>query len=453
MVSTVENRPLTGADYDVRDLSLADKGRLRIEWAAKEMPVLALLRERFAKEQPLKGKRLSACLHVTAETANLALTLQAGGAELVLCASNPLSTQDDVAAALVKHFNIRTYAIKGEDTATYYKHIAAALAHRPQITMDDGADLVSALNFIELGRLDDVHPVVREWAQTLTEAERRELFQNILGSSEETTTGVIRLKAMAKDGVLKFPVIAVNESDTKHLFDNRYGTGQSTLDGVLRATNILLAGKVVVIAGYGWCGRGVSSRARGLGARVIVTEVNPVRALEAVMDGFEVQKLEDAAREGDIFITVTGDLNVVDRPHIANMKDGAIVANSGHFNDEINIPALREQATAVRTVRDFVEEFTLQDGRRVYLLGEGRLINLAAAEGHPASVMDMSFANQSLAAEYLVQHQGELQNQVYTIPAELDQEIALLKLRAMGIEIDVLTEEQQKYLASWESGT
>ena len=453
MVSTVENRPLTGADYDVRDLSLADKGRLRIEWAAKEMPVLALLRERFAKEQPLKGKRLSACLHVTAETANLALTLQAGGAELVLCASNPLSTQDDVAAALVKHFNIRTYAIKGEDTATYYKHIAAALAHRPQITMDDGADLVSALNFIELGRLGDVHPVVREWAETLTDAERRELFQNILGSSEETTTGVIRLKAMAKDGVLKFPVIAVNESDTKHLFDNRYGTGQSTHDGVLRATNILLAGKVVVIAGYGWCGRGVSSRARGLGARVIVTEVNPVRALEAVMDGFEVQKLEDAAREGDIFITVTGDLNVVDRAHIANMKDGAIVANSGHFNDEINIPALREQATAVRTVRDFVEEFTLQDGRRVYLLGEGRLINLAAAEGHPASVMDMSFANQSLAAEYLVQHQGELQNQVYTIPAELDQEIALLKLRAMGIEIDVLTEEQQKYLASWESGT
>jgi adenosylhomocysteinase len=453
MVSTVENRPLTGADYDVRDLSLADKGRLRIEWAAKEMPVLALLRERFAKEQPLKGKRLSACLHVTAETANLALTLQAGGADLVLCASNPLSTQDDVAAALVKHYNIRTYAIKGEDTATYYKHIAAALAHRPQITMDDGADLVSALNFIELGRLNDVHPVVREWAQTLTEAERRELFQNILGSSEETTTGVIRLKAMAKDGVLKFPVIAVNESDTKHLFDNRYGTGQSTLDGVLRATNILLAGKVVVIAGYGWCGRGVSSRARGLGARVIVTEVNPVRALEAVMDGFEVQKLEDAAREGDIFITVTGDLNVVDRPHIANMKDGAIVANSGHFNDEINIPALREQAKEVRTVRDFVEEFTLQDGRRVYLLGEGRLINLAAAEGHPASVMDMSFANQSLAAEYLVQHQGELQNQVYTIPAELDQEIALLKLRAMGIEIDVLTEEQQKYLASWESGT
>ena len=453
MVSTVENRPLTGADYDVRDLSLADKGRLRIEWAAKEMPVLALLRERFAKEQPLKGKRLSACLHVTAETANLALTLQAGGAELVLCASNPLSTQDDVAAALVKHYNIRTYAIKGEETATYYKHIAAALAHRPQITMDDGADLVSALNFIELGRLDDVHPVVREWAQTLTDAERRELFQNILGSSEGTTTGVIRLKAMAKDGVLKFPVIAVNESDTKHLFDNRYGTGQSTLDGVLRATNILLAGKVVVIAGYGWCGRGVSSRARGLGARVIVTEVNPVRALEAVMDGFEVQKLEDAAREGDIFITVTGDLNVVDRPHIANMKDGAIVANSGHFNDEINIPALREQAKEVRTVRDFVEEFTLQDGRRIYLLGEGRLINLAAAEGHPASVMDMSFANQSLAAEYLVQHQGELQNQVYTIPAELDQEIALLKLRAMGIEIDVLTEEQQKYLASWESGT
>ncbi|HMA35443.1 MAG TPA: adenosylhomocysteinase [Chloroflexia bacterium] len=452
MVTTVEN-PAATAQYDVRDLSLADRGKLRIEWAAKEMPVLALLRARFAKEQPLRGMRLAACLHVTAETANLALTLQAGGADLVLCASNPLSTQDDVAAALVQHYNIRVYAIKGEDTPTYYKHIAAALAHKPHITMDDGADLVSALNFMELDRLADLHPVVRTWAETLSAAERRELFQNILGSSEETTTGVIRLKAMAKDGVLKFPVIAVNESDTKHLFDNRYGTGQSTLDGILRATNILLAGKVLVVIGYGWCGRGVSSRARGMGARVVVTEVNPVRALEAVMDGFEVRKLEEVAPEGDIFITVTGDLNVIDVPHLAAMKDGAILANSGHFNDEINIPALRQQATQVRTVRDFVEEFTLPDGRTLHLLGEGRLINLAAAEGHPASVMDMSFANQSLAAEYLVQKQGTLQNQVYTIPAELDQEIALLKLRAMGIEIDVLTPEQQKYLASWESGT
>jgi adenosylhomocysteinase len=451
MVTTIEN-PQT-AQYDVRDLSLADKGKLRIEWAGKEMPVLALLRERFAKEQPLKGKRLAACLHITAETANLALTLQAGGADLVFCASNPLSTQDDVAAALVQHYGIRVYAIKGEDTPTYYKHIAAALAHRPQITMDDGADLVSALNFVELGRLQDLHPVVREWVESISETERKELFSNILGSSEETTTGVIRLKAMAKDGVLKFPVIAVNESDTKHLFDNRYGTGQSTLDGILRATNILLAGKIGVVIGYGWCGRGVASRARGLGARVVVTEVNPVRALEAVMDGFEVGKLEDVAREGDLFITVTGDLNVIDSNHMAVMKDNAIMANSGHFNDEINIKALRDQATNVRTVRDFVEEFTLADGRRLHLLGDGRLINLAAAEGHPASVMDMSFANQSLAAEYLVQNAGKLDNQVYTIPVELDQEIALLKLRAMGIEIDVLTPEQQKYLSSWESGT
>ncbi len=453
MVTTVENPAAAAAQYDVRDLSLADRGKLRIEWAAKEMPVLELLRQRFVKEQPLKGKRLAACLHVTAETANLAITLKAGGADVVLCASNPLSTQDDVAAALVQHYGIRTYAIKGEDTHSYYKHIAAALAHQPQITMDDGADLVSALNFIELGRLSDLHPVVREWVETLSEVERRELFSNIIGSSEETTTGVIRLKAMAKDGVLKFPVIAVNESDTKHLFDNRYGTGQSTLDGILRATNILLAGKVLVVIGYGWCGRGVSSRARGMGARVVVTEVNPVRALEAVMDGFEVRKLEEVAPEGDLFVTVTGDLNVIDAHHLALMKDNSIMCNSGHFNDEINIAALRAQATAVRTVRDFVEEFTMPDGRRLHLLGEGRLINLAAAEGHPASVMDMSFANQSLAAEYLVQHEGTLNNEVYTIPMELDQEIALLKLRAMGIEIDVLTPEQQKYLSSWESGT
>ncbi|HUS17566.1 MAG TPA: adenosylhomocysteinase, partial [Chloroflexia bacterium] len=351
MVTTAENPAATAAEYDIRDISLADRGKLRIEWAGKEMPVLAQLRERFAKERPLAGKRVSACLHITAETANLALTLQAGGAELVFCASNPLSTQDDVAAALVHHYGIRTYAIKGEDTDSYYRHIAAALAHRPQITMDDGADLVSALNFMELGRLNDLHPVVREWAESIGEADRRSLFADIIGSSEETTTGVIRLKAMAKDGVLKFPVIAVNESDTKHLFDNRYGTGQSTLDGILRATNILLAGKVLVVIGYGWCGRGVSSRARGMGARVVVTEVNPVRALEAVMDGFEVRKLEEVAPEGDIFVTVTGDLNVIDEQHIALMKDNSIMANSGHFNDEINIAALRGQATNVRTVR------------------------------------------------------------------------------------------------------
>jgi adenosylhomocysteinase len=453
MVSIIEKPAMTGAQYDIKDISLADRGKQRIEWAAKEMPVLALLRARFAKEKPLTGLRLSACLHVTAETANLALTLQAGGADLVLVASNPLSTQDDVAAALVQHYGIRTYSIKGEDTATYYKHIAAALAHRAHITMDDGADLVSAINFVALGRLGDLHPVVQEWANTLTEAERQELVKTIIGSSEETTTGVIRLKAMEKDGVLNFPVIAVNESDTKHLFDNRYGTGQSTLDGIIRATNVLLAGKVVVVIGYGWCGRGVASRARGMGARVIVTEVNPVRALEAVMDGFEVQKLEDVAPEGDFFVTVTGNLNVIDTPHIAKMKDGAIMANSGHFNDEINISSLRAQATNVRTVRDFVEEFTLPDGRLLHLLGEGRLINLAAAEGHPASVMDMSFANQSLAAEYIVQHRGTLEHKVYTIPQELDQEIALLKLRAMGTEIDVLTPEQVKYLSSWESGT
>jgi adenosylhomocysteinase len=438
----------------VKDLSLAARGRRRIEWAEAEMPVLRQIRERFAKEQPLKGVRLSACLHVTAETANLMRTLQAGGAELALCASNPLSTQDDVAASLVADFGISTFAVKGEDTESYYNHIVAALDHRPQITMDDGADLVSSMLFIALDRLKDVHPKVNEWASLLSAEERKSLLADVLGGSEETTTGVIRLRAMEKDGVLKFPIIAVNESDTKHLFDNRYGTGQSTIDGVLRATNLLLAGKLMVVCGYGWCGRGLASRARGMGARVIITEVQPVRALEAVMEGYEVMPLMDAAKVGDLFITVTGDLNVIDRHHMEVMKDGAILANSGHFNDEINIPALVEMAGGRGVeVRDFVEEFVLPDGRKLYLLADGRLVNLAAAEGHPASVMDMSFANQSLAAEYMVKNGSTLEPKVYLIPQELDHEIALLKLVSMGVTIDVLTEEQKKYLASWESGT
>jgi adenosylhomocysteinase len=438
----------------VKDLSLAERGRRRIEWAEAEMPVLRQIRERFEKEQPLKGVRLSACLHVTAETANLMRTLKAGGAELALCASNPLSTQDDVAASLVEDFGISTFAVKGEDTESYYNHIVAALDHRPQITMDDGADLVSSMLFIALDRLNDVHPKVNEWASSISDQERRSLLSDVLGGSEETTTGVIRLRAMEKDGVLKFPILAVNESDTKHLFDNRYGTGQSTIDGVLRATNLLLAGKLLVVCGYGWCGRGLASRARGMGARVIITEVQPVRALEAVMEGYEVMPLLDAAKQGDIFITVTGDLNVIDRCHMDVMKDGAILANSGHFNDEINIPALVEMAGGRgREVRDFVEEFVLPDGRKLYLLADGRLVNLAAAEGHPASVMDMSFANQALAAEYMVKNGSTLEPKVYVIPQELDHEIARLKLTSMGVAIDVLTEEQKKYLASWESGT
>lgn len=438
----------------IKDASLAEKGRLRIEWAEAEMPVLRQIRERFEREKPLKGLRLSACLHVTAETANLMRTLKAGGAELALCGSNPLSTQDDVAASLVQDFGISTFAIKGEDTATYYNHIVSALNHRPQVTMDDGADLVSSLLFIALDRLDDVNPQVREWASQLPAEERHALLNDIIGSSEETTTGVIRLKAMEKDGVLKFPVIAVNESDTKHMFDNRYGTGQSTIDGVLRATNILLPGKVLVIVGFGWCGRGIAMRAKGMGARVIVTEVQPVRALEAVMEGFEVMPLMDAAKIGDIFITVTGNLNVIDRHHMEAMKDGAIMANSGHFNDEINIPALVEVAGGRgRMIREFVEEFDMPDGRKLYLLADGRLVNLAAAEGHPAAVMDMSFANQALAAEYMVNHGTDLESKVYVIPQELDHEIARLKLLSLGMNIDTLTEEQKKYLASWESGT
>ncbi|HYP41265.1 MAG TPA: adenosylhomocysteinase [Chloroflexia bacterium] len=438
----------------VKDLGLAERGVRRIEWAEAEMPVLRQIRERFERERPLEGLRLSACLHVTAETANLMRTLQAGGADLSLCASNPLSTQDDVAAALVQEYGISTFAIKGEDTDSYYSHIVAALDHRPQITMDDGADLVSSMLFIALDRLDDVHPRVRDWAGALSAEERHAFLTDVVGSCEETTTGVIRLKAMEKDGVLRFPVIAVNESDTKHMFDNRYGTGQSTIDGVLRATNILLPGKIMVICGFGWCGRGIAMRAKGLGSRVVVVEVDAVKALEAVMEGYEVMPLMDAAKLGDIFITVTGNLNVIDRHHMEVMKHGAILANSGHFNDEINIPALTEMAGGRgREVRDFVEEFKMPDGRVLYLLADGRLVNLAAAEGHPASVMDMSFANQSLAAEYMVKHNQELEPKVYVIPQELDHEIARLKLLSMGVHIDELTEQQKKYLASWESGT
>jgi adenosylhomocysteinase len=418
------------SNYDIKDIKQAEGGRRRIEWAEREMPVLRQIRERFAKERPLQGLRLSACLHVTTETANLAHTLHLGGADLVLVASNPLSTQDDVAAALVSFYEIPTFAIKGENNVTYYKHIQAGLDHAPHMTMDDGADLVSTLH-----------------------KERRDLLKNVMGGTEETTTGVIRLRAMAADGKLEFPVIAVNDAQTKHFFDNRYGTGQSTIDGIVRATNILLAGRNFVVAGYGWCGRGLAMRARGMGSNVIVTEVDPLPALEAVMDGFRVMPMEEAARIGDIFVTVTGDLNVIDRPHFEIMKDGAIVANSGHFNVEINIPALEEMAVEKRLVRPFVDQYTLPDGRMINILGEGRLINLAAAEGHPASVMDMSFANQALSIEYMARHAAELENKVYGVPGEIDRQIARLKLAAMGAQIDVLTPAQVAYLNSWEEGT
>jgi len=418
------------SNYDIKDKSLAEGGRRRIDWAEREMPVLRLIRERFAKEQPLKGVRMSACLHVTTETANLARTLQAGGAELVLTASNPLSTQDDVAAALVNVYEIPTYAIKGEDNVTYYKHINAALDHNPQITMDDGADLVSVLH-----------------------KERKNQLPNVIGGTEETTTGVIRLRAMAADGALNFPVIAVNDANTKHFFDNRYGTGQSTIDGIIRATNVLLAGKVFVVAGYGWCGRGLAMRARGMGANVIVTEVDPLSALEAVMDGYRVMPMVEAAQIGDIFCTLTGDVNVIDQHHFEVMKDGAIVANSGHFNVEINIPSLEELSTEKRLVRPFVDQYVLPNGKKINILAEGRLINLSSAEGHPASVMDMSFANQALAAEYMVKNAASLEKKVYAVPEDIDQEIARLKLDAMNVKIDVLTAEQVKYLNSWEEGT
>jgi adenosylhomocysteinase len=422
--------PTVTTASDVRDLSLAPRGRLRIEYADASMPVLRQIRERFERERPLAGIRVSACLHVTTETANLAITLKAGGADLFLCASNPLSTQDDVAACLAADYGIPTFAIKGEDNETYYRHMTAAVDHRPNMTMDDGCDLVATIH-----------------------KSRPDLIPDIIGGTEETTTGVIRLRAMAKDGALKFPIIAVNEADTKHMFDNRYGTGQSTLDGVIRATNVLLAGKVLVVAGYGWCGRGVASRARGMGANVVVTEVDPTRALEAIMDGFRVMPMAQAAAEGDIFITVTGDVNVVSSGLFSKMKDGAIVCNSGHFNDEIDMTALEAAAQTKRRVRDFVDEYRFPDGRRLFLLGEGRLINLAAAEGHPASVMDMSFANQALSAEYIRQKSSSLQPEVYIVPREIDREIARLKLISMGIQIDTLTPEQERYLSSWESGT
>jgi adenosylhomocysteinase len=440
-------------DHHIRDIELADRGRLRVEWAERTMPVVRMIRERFEKERPLEGQRLSACLHVTTETANLVVTLKAGGADVALCASNPLSTQDDVAAHLVRDHEIKVFSVKGEDHDVYYDHIRAALAHRPTITMDDGADLVGALHMIALGRIDDLAGPVQKWAAGLSEKERADLLATLLGSTEETTTGVIRLRAMAQDGVLQFPVIAVNDSLTKHLFDNRYGTGQSTLDGILRATNVLLAGSRLVVAGYGWCGRGVATRARGAGARVIVTEVEPLKALEAVMDGFEVMPMAEAATIGDVFVTVTGDTSVIGEEHFRLMKDGAIVANSGHFNVEIDLEKLAAIADGPpRTVRDFVEEFVV-NGRRIFVLGEGRLINLAAAEGHPAAVMDMSFANQALAAEILVQKGGELEVAVHRTPDVIDREIARLKLETMEIAIDRLTEEQQRYLSSWDLGT
>ena len=420
----------TSTRGDVKDITLAPRGKDRIEWAAKDMPVLRLIRERFAKDLPLKGVRMSGCLHITTETANLAITLKAGGADLMLCASNPLSTQDDVAAALVNEYAVPTFAIKGEDKETYYRHINAVLDHKPNMTMDDGCDLVSTIH-----------------------TARTELIPAIIGGMEETTTGVIRLRSMERDGVLKFPVLAVNESDTKHMFDNRYGTGQSVIDAILRATNILLAGRTVVVSGYGWCGRGLASRAHGMGANVIITEVDPTRALEALMDGYRVMPAVEAAALGDIFITVTGNVNVIDHQHLVRMKDGAIIANAGHFNDEINIPELEKLAATKRRVRDFVDEYTYADGRHIHLLAEGRLVNLSAAEGHPASVMDMSFANQALGSEFMLAHAQELQPRVYTLPAELDKEIARLKLRAMGVHIDALTPEQDKYLNSWESGT
>jgi adenosylhomocysteinase len=416
--------------FDVKDLSLAPEGVRRIAWADRQMPVLAAIRERFERERPLAGYRISACLHVTTETANLVRALKAGGADVVLCASNPLSTQDDVAAALVSEFGIPTFAIKGEDSDSYYAHIEAAVDHKPQLTMDDGADVIGVLH-----------------------AHRREQLGDVVAGTEETTTGVIRLKALEADGKLGFPVVAVNEADTKHLFDNRYGTGQSTIDGIVRATNVLLAGRKFVVAGYGWVGRGVALRARGMGAQVIVTEVEPLRALEAVMDGYEVLPMAQAAEIGDIFVTATGDKHVLAREHLGRLKDGAIVANTGHFNVEIDIPALRQLAVATRRAREFVEEFELPNGRRVYLVAEGRLVNLSAAEGHPAQVMDMSFANQALSAEWAIGNAAKLERKVYRVPEEIDREIARLKLETLGVAIDTLTEEQARYLASWDEGT
>jgi len=440
------------ATHHIKDIALADEGRRRTEWAERSMPVLRQIRARFAKERPLKGTRLSACLHVTTETANLMITLRAAGAEIALCASNPLSTQDDVAAHLVRDHGVHVYAIKGEDHETYYTHIAQALAFGPDMTQDDGADLVGSLHMIALNRLDDLAPPIRRWVETLSADERRALVANVRGSTEETTTGVIRLKAMQKENVLQFPIVAVNDSSTKHMFDNRYGTGQSTLDGIVRATNMLVAGSTMVVAGYGWCGRGFAMRARGAGAHVIVTEVDPLPALEARMDGFEIMPMAEAAPLGDCFVTLTGNVHVIRAEHFAAMKDGAIVCNSGHFNVELDLEALAKLASERRTVRNLVEEFVVK-GKRVVVLGEGRLINLAAAEGHPASVMDMSFANQALAAEMLAKESATMARAVHRLPPSVDQEIARLKLQSMGISIDTLTPEQVEYLASWDAGT
>jgi adenosylhomocysteinase len=417
-------------NYHVKDIGLADEGKLRIEWADAQMPVLKLVRERFSREKPLKGLRLSACLHVTSETANLTRTLVAGGAQVVLCASNPLSTQDDVAASLVQHFGISVFAMKGEDKTTYYKHIEETLSHKPHLTMDDGADLISTLH-----------------------SKRRDLLDGVIAGTEETTTGVIRLRSLEKKGLLMFPIIAVNDANTKYLFDNRYGTGQSTVDGIIRATNVLLAGKNFVVCGYGWCGRGVATRARGMGANVIITETNPLRALEAVMDGYRVMKIKEAAKIGDIFVTLTGDVNVIREEHFLLMKDGAIIANSGHFNVELDLVGLERISVNKRRIRQFVDEFTLKNGRKINLLGEGRLVNLAAAEGHPASVMDMSFSNQALCAEYIAKNGERLERKVYRVPEKIDEQIAALKLASLNVEIDELTKEQSEYLASWELGT
>ncbi|MEA2040236.1 MAG: adenosylhomocysteinase [Thermodesulfobacteriota bacterium] len=440
-------------DYDIKDIGLAQEGRLRIEWAEMSMPVLTKIRERFSEEKPIKGIRISACLHVTTETAALLKTLKAGGAEVVVCASNPLSTQDDVAASLVADDDIPVFSIKGEDHATYYSHILSALKHRPHLTMDDGADLVSSIHFIALDKLDDLEPSVKDWALELTQEEKKQFLSSVMGGTEETTTGVIRLRSMEKDGVLQFPIVSVNDANTKHLFDNRYGTGQSTIDGIIRATNRLIAGSTFVVSGYGWCGRGLAARAKGHGAHVIVCEVDPLKALEAVMDGFQVMPIAQAAPLGDFFCTLTGDINTIRIEHFMTMKNGAIISNSGHFDVELDLPGLYEASTGRRQIREFVEEFTLGDNRKVYLLGEGRLVNLAAAEGHPSSVMDMSFANQALSAEYVVKEHKSMGKKVYPVPLEIDREIARLKLESMGVEIDTLTEEQVRYLSSWEMGT
>ncbi|MCX8021904.1 MAG: adenosylhomocysteinase [Syntrophorhabdaceae bacterium] len=440
-------------DYDIKDISLAEQGFEKIEWAGRRMPVLKKIRERFLEEKPLKGVRISCCLHVTTETANLVRTLKDGGAEVALCASNPLSTQDDVAAAIVKYFEIPTYSIKGETEEEYYTHIMKALSFMPNITMDDGADLVGSLHMIALNRYEALHGSVKKWVERLDQKKKKRLISNIIGGSEETTTGVIRLKSMEKEGVLCFPIVAVNDAYTKHMFDNRYGTGQSTVDGIIRATNVLFAGATFVLAGYGWCGKGVAMRARGLGAHVIVTEVNPVRALEAHMDGFEVMDMASAAPKGDIFVTTTGDIHVLRAEHFKKMKDGAIICNSGHFNVEIDIDALEGMKKKKRRIREFIDEYTLPGNKKIFLLGEGRLVNLACAEGHPSDVMDMSFANQALCSEFMWKNGKKLEKKVYSVPKEIDERVALLKLESAGIKIDELTEEQRAYLASWEMGT